>query len=218
MGSPIDISGIKYGMLTAVCRSVEKSRSGASMWVFRCDCGKEKIALPYPVKRGLIKSCGCIYRTHGMSNTRLYNIWVDMRQRCSNPNVSHYSSWGGKGITVCDEWRDNFSAFRDWAHSNGYSDSLSIDRINNDGNYCPENCRWATPSQQTRNSSTVREVTAAGKTQILSDWSVETGLSRTKIALRIDRYGYTPEQALELAPPPKSRTRKDWSNGKASAD
>lgn len=209
-----DITGTKYFMLTAIRPTNIRSTSGSILWAFKCECGNEKLAVPSQVRAGYVKSCGCLGRPHGMTGTRLHRIWCGMRHRCYYQKQTGFKYWGGKGIKICDEWKASFNSFKEWAVNNGYSEGLTIDRIDNGKDYCPLNCRWVTYRQQSRNSSKVREITANGLTKILTDWASITGLSRTKIALRIDRYGYTPEQALELAPPPKTRTRKQWADNK----
>ena len=132
-------------------------------WICRCDCGTVKSYLPYKLIKGTTKTCGCgkvehckemtsEFRTkHGGRNSRLYHIWHGMKQRCLNPTNKDYPNWGGRGITICEEWVDDFEAFREWAMLNGYTDNLSIDRRNNDGNYEPSNCRWATMQEQNSN-------------------------------------------------------------------
>ena len=132
-------------------------------WVCKCECGNEKSYVPLKLIRGKTKTCGCgkiarckeytsLYRTkHGGRHTRLYHIWHGMKERCFTSTNKDYPNWGGRGITVCQEWANDFSAFRDWAMSNGYADNLTIDRINNDGNYEPSNCRWTTQLEQNRN-------------------------------------------------------------------
>lgn len=104
---------------------------------------------------------------HGRRHTRLFRIWSNIKTRCSNKNTTYYQRYGGRGIIVCDEWKNDFKAFYDWAMANGYADGLTIDRINNDGNYCPENCRWVTMSKQSRNKSTNHLFTAFGVTKSL---------------------------------------------------
>lgn len=153
----IDISGKKFNRLTAICFD---HRSGKDYyWKFKCDCGKEKIIRKNSVMSGKVVSCGCyhnevtsfINRTHHMKGTRLYHCWDSMKQRCYNKNSSAYKYYGQRGISVCKEWKDRFESFMEWSLKNGYKDNLSIDRINVNGNYCPENCKWSTAKEQVRN-------------------------------------------------------------------
>lgn len=131
-----------------------------------------------------------------ISETRIYKIWETMKNRCYCTGQTSYKHYGGRGITVCDKWRHNFQEFYNWAMSNGYSEELTLDRINNDGNYEPDNCRWVTMKEQCRNKSSNRLLSYKGKTQCLSDWAAEIGIDRRTIAKRIDKLGWTIEKAL----------------------
>lgn len=153
-----NLAGQKYGLLTVVCRKGSSENRNAT-WLCICDCGKEKIVTSNALKFGYVKSCGCLNREistiHGKSNTRLYSIYNGMKHRCYNTQSESYRYYGARGITICDEWRNDFMNFYDWAINNGYSDDLSIDRIDVDGNYCPKNCRWVdfvTQANNKRNS------------------------------------------------------------------
>lgn len=144
-------------------------------------------------------------KSHGLSKTRIYRIWKGMRQRCSNPNMDHAHLYHSKGIFVCKEWDTSFEIFKSWAFSNGYADGLSIDRIDNNGNYEPSNCRWATPKQQCNNNSRNRLMTYMGKTQTAQQWFDEIGLSRGNITHRI-KLGWDTEKILST--PVRKLTRK----------
>ena len=144
------------GMIFATEDSKKKRRYG----IYKCGfCGEEFKAYTQHITSGNIKSCGCYmkrrvsetHKTHGLIGTRLYRIWASIKFRVSNYNNKRYKDYVGRGITICDEWENDFMSFYNWAMSNGYSDELSIDRIDNDGNYCPENCRWTTQTIQSRN-------------------------------------------------------------------
>ena len=132
---------------------------------------------------------------HGAKHTRLYKVWCAMRERCNNPHNKRYARYGGRGISVCNEW-DDYRAFREWAEMNGYADGLTIDRIDTDGNYEPSNCRWATRAEQNRNYSRNRMITFNGITMCLTDWADKYGIKRATLAFRLNS-GKTMEQALE---------------------
>lgn len=156
----LDLTGRQFGKLTAVKRV--GSKNNIPLWECKCECGNTCFVTSKLLRSGGTTSCGCyrkensrkmlseIVTTHGKSRTRIYTIWRSMLSRCSNPANKAYSYYGGKGITVCKEW-STFDNFYQWAMQNGYADTLTIDRINGDGNYQPDNCRWVTRAEQNKN-------------------------------------------------------------------
>lgn len=171
-----DLTGKTFGRLTVIERA--GSHNGRALWLCSCQCGRTVIKVGKRLLSGQCKSCGCgeyenrvkNVTSHRLSNTRLYTIWQGIKQRCYYSKHKSYKNYGGRGITVCDEWKNDFKAFYDWAIANGYRDDLSIDRIDVNGNYEPNNCRWATYFEQSRNLSTNVNVTLNGETKILTDW------------------------------------------------
>ena len=149
----IDITGNKYGKLTVI--KFDHSNDGNSYWLCKCECGKETVARGSHLKTGNTKSCGCLSNTrnvkHNLTYTRLYKTWTNMKGRCYNKKDKNYKHYGGRGIKICDEWRNNFINFYNWSITHGYRDDLTIDRIDVNGNYEPENCRFITIKEQQSN-------------------------------------------------------------------
>ena len=201
-----DLSGKRFGRLTVCNRAenaVEPSGKQVVMWHCKCDCGKAITVSGHSLKKGNTKSCGCYQkerasasmRKHGKYRDRLYTIWRDMKSRCQNENFTAYKHYGGRGIKVCDEWQ-TFEPFYEWAMANGYKDTLTIDRKENEGNYEPSNCRWATVKQQSNNRRSNHYITHDGKTMSLTDWAEEKGLRRRTLYNRINELKWSTEKAL----------------------
>lgn len=185
-GRPLlDLVGMRFGCLVVIRRAVNRKNKQAR-WYCQCDCGNFSIVYGYLLRSGKTKSCGCLKREvahviyteigkrkrkHGKEPRKLYNTWRNMKQRCFNPLDSYFTSYGGRGITVCDEWKSDFATFRDWAFANGYDENLTIDRIDNNGDYTPENCRWVSQEIQANNRRSNRLITYNDETHTITEWS-----------------------------------------------
>lgn len=208
MGKFIDLTGQRFGRLTVIERA-ENATNGRVQWKCVCDCGNQVVCRAYNLQNGHTRSCGCLHEegsrtTHGMKRTRLYRIWEGMKTRCNNPGSQRYEDYGGRGVKVCPEW-ESFEAFRDWAMESGYQDHLTIDRQNNDGDYSPENCRWATMEVQQSNKRNNFLLTHNGKTLTVSQWAAETGIERRTITKR-KKLGWSDDEALTV--PVRKHTRR----------
>ena len=170
MGTVKDITGQRFGRYTVLERA-GNDNCRLAMWRCICDCGNERIVRGRDLRSGVIVSCGCYHRelvkdmftTHNGSRSRLYHVWDGMINRCYRKTSNHYDDYGGRGITVCDEWRNDFQAFYNWAMANGYDENAprgqcTIDRIDNDKGYSPDNCRWITQKEQQLNKRPRRRV------------------------------------------------------------
>ena len=212
MGELIDITGKRFGSWTVIERA-ENDRAGKAKWLCRCICGTEKAIEGQRLRSGSARRCkSCSNRgnrhgeTHGESGAKLYSVWKNMRHRCSLKNNSAYKNYGGRGIRVCAEWDENFEAFRDWALANGHKENLEIDRIDNDGNYEPGNCRWATRRTQCRNHRRNVQITIKGKTRCLTEWAKLYNLNAVTVN---SRYRKGTRGAALLKPARRRRTSND---------
>jgi len=165
----IDMTGKEFGQLVVIERSPEKDPTRSIRWVCRCKlCGKFKTVNGSALRAKRMNSCECTHGEHhgksfGSKNFHpLYRVWGGIKARCTNPNHNGYPNYGGRGITVCDSWMFKFSTFFNWCLENGWKESLQIDRINNDGNYCSENCRFVTPRKNCLNQRLIRTSNSSG--------------------------------------------------------
>ncbi len=196
-----DLKGMRFGRLVVLERDI-KPEYKTTFWRCKCDCNNIVSVRRNALLRGATKSCGCfqvenarkLSTKHSGGKTRLYNIWKSMRKRCNNEKDRAYRYYGGRGIKVCKEWED-FENFRKWAYSNGYTDELTIERKDVNGNYCPENCTWITQAEQTNNRTSTRYLEYNGKRMSMADWSKETGIEEYNIFQRL-KLGWSVEKAL----------------------
>jgi len=206
MPKKIDLTGRRFGRLIALYDTGEREYRMV-VWHCKCDCGNEVDVRGDNLTSGNTTSCGCyqrertaeVHTTHGMSRQGEYHpvywAWRTMLQRCENPNYKQYENYGGRGIKVCGEWHDP-QVFISWALANGWQEGLSIDRIDNDGNYEPGNCRWVTVKVQARNKRNNHLITFDGKTQTMAGWAEELNISYNVLKQRIDQYHWPIERAL----------------------
>lgn len=199
-----DLTGKTFNRLTVI-RPVTVNKK--TKWECRCSCGNVKAVDGLALISGHTKSCGCLHKdvmaekakkakTHGYTHHRLYACYYRMRRRCENKANKSYKWYGGRGIKVCDEWKNDIMSFINWSIENGYKEGLSIDRIDNDGDYSPENCRWADATQQSNNRSTNAFVTYNGETHTYAEWSRIVGIKQLTLRNRIVDGKWSIEKAL----------------------
>lgn len=204
MPRALDLTGIRFARLVAL-RPSGSSRAGGVSWLCRCDCGAEITCSGKNLRSGNTKSCGCLNSqkvsernqsktTHGMTNTATFTVWVNMKQRCTNPKHNSYHRYGGRGIKVCERWMHSFENFLADMGERPFPDA-EIDRKDNDGGYEPDNCRWVTSEQNKNNRAVSRKITFDGKTQTISQWAQEIGCSRQALRHRIEN-GWSAHDAL----------------------
>jgi hypothetical protein len=204
-----NIKGNRYGKLVVVERLPTDGKGKSILWLCKCDCGNETYVRANMLRIGHTQSCGCLakerllesVKTHGMSKTRVYNIWCQMRYRCSVKTRPDYKYYGGRGIAVCEEWLE-FEAFYKWAKENGYSDDLSIDRIDNSKGYSPENCRWATVEEQRNNMRSNRRFLVFGEILTLTQIA-----KKYRVNINTLRYCLLKRQHIEKIIKEKNRTK-----------
>lgn len=201
MAKSKDETGNTYGRLSVI-KEVGRKR-GAALFLCQCECGKHKEITGGDLRSGKVHSCGCLKSemriekntTHGLKTHRLYSIYHNMITRCYNEKATHFDSYGGRGISICDEWKNDFISFYNWAIRNGYSDELSIDRIEVNGNYEPSNCRWATIQEQSVNKRSTHFVEINGEVKSLTEWCTIYKIKYPTVQDRIKR-GWSEFDAL----------------------
>ena len=201
-----DKIGMKFGRLTVIDVAkpyVSPRGEKSKQWLCKCECGNEIVVRGCMLTSGNTQSCGCLRKdvsakrmyVHGCTHTRLYNIWKLIKSRCLNPNNRRFDRYGGRGITLCEEWM-RYPPFRDWAIENGYDGELSIDRINNDDGYYPHNCRWANMFIQANNKSSNHLLCQGSNQHTMREWSDITGIPYSTLRSRVNSLNWSEDDAL----------------------
>lgn len=233
MGKFTDLTGERFGRFTVIGKTtpyIDKNGKKHLKWLCKCDCGKEAIVSSWNLTHGKSKSCGCLrneitiqrFTQHGLSKTRLYLSYRAMLDRCyDDKHCKVYKHYGGRGINVCEEWRgeNGLENFISWALSNGYSDELTIDRIDVNGNYCPNNCRWITKHEQQFNRRNNHFMTIDGETKTVREWADMYGIRHNTILSRL-KCGWTEEDSVKRPVDKRrgKRREKTASNGERKND
>lgn len=219
MGKRTDIKeGDRFGYLTVICEAepnITPCGTVQRKFLCKCDCGNHVIRMRSTLQKSKNQSCGCKQLTFGDRTRKytkeqresfLYSTWHGMRQRCLDPNSSHFANYGGRGIIICEEWLNDYTKFYDWALENGACKQLTLDRIDLNGNYEPSNCRWADMETQMNNTTQNRFIEYKGERLTVTQWSRKTKIQEGTIRARLDKYGYSVGQALGYEP----HTTKVW--------
>lgn len=200
-----DLLGQRFGKLTVIQLLPDRSHK-EKHWLCECDCGSKYVAKSSSLVHGLTTQCHkCAMAQVGVSNTKhgceprkLHEAYNNMLTRCYNSNYFLFRRYGGRGIKVCDDWRESYINFRDWALVNGWEPGLSLDRIDNNKDYCPENCTWSTVIEQANNRSNNRYLAYRGETDTMANWSRRTGIPYWELQRRLDKAGMSIEEALSM--------------------
>lgn len=205
MGKFQDLTGQRFGRLTVINRTQNKGNK--VVWKCKCDCGNETETTSYHLKSGQTTSCGCYHKErvaqthtkHGERHSKLYAVWIAMKDRCDNPNNKDYHDYGARKITVCSEWLDKengFISFNNWSIDNGYKYGLTLDRIDNEKGYSPNNCRWVTQKEQCNNKRNNHKIAYDGKELTMMQWACILGIPYRTLERRINKYNWTTKKAL----------------------
>lgn len=210
LGKFKDLTGQKFGRLTVIERA-GTSKGGKVLWLCECSCEEHNqiVTSSSNLVTQNTKSCGCLHKEsarktgkantlHGDTNARLYRIFRGMKDRCYNVKNKDYARYGERGIKICDEWNNNYIAFKEWALSSGYEDNLTIERKDYNGNYCSENCEWADMQTQQRNKSSNRIITYNGESKILAEWAEKFNIPYKVLCARINDKGHSFEEAINM--------------------
>lgn len=204
MGNPIDITGQRFGNYRVICRAA--NLTGNAMWLCYCVCGTFKFVRSYHLRHGNVVGCGCSKgELHGLSHTREYNVWSGIISRCYDAHIKGYPNYGGRGITVCDSWRNSFTAFLTDMGKIPSGHRISIERRNNNGNYEPSNCRWATPRDQSRNRRNNIIIEFGGVRKTRKEWADQIGIGQHSLERRLKSWSLT----NALTKPPNKRCQNN---------
>ena len=198
MSELIDLTGKRFGRWIVLKRT-SNGKDRHARWFCKCECGRERIIGDFQLRNGISRQChSCGNTKHGLSRTRIYGVWDGMIQRCENPNHMSYKDYGGRGIKICKEWRRDPATFCKWALANGYKEGLTIDRIDNDGDYRPDNCQFITMAKQNRNRRANRLIKVGGEVKSIIEWAEQAEINYQTLRSRLNA-GWPEYKLLESA-------------------